>query len=107
VAHALSPAEARMLYAVADALLPPAPGAPGFDWVPAVEAALARRANADAQRLRRLLRRLDLAPLLAGRGGRFWALPRAVRAARLAALRAEDHRLLRELLADAHSTSVA
>jgi hypothetical protein len=107
VAHALSPAEARMLYAVADALLPPAPGAPGFDWVPAVEAVLARRPGADAQRLRRLLRRLDWAPLLAGRGRRFWGLPRDARAVRLAALGTADHRLLLALLAEAHSRSVA
>jgi hypothetical protein len=106
VAHALSPAEARMLYAVADALLPPAPGAPGFDWVPAVEAVLARRPGADAQRLARLLRRLDWAPLLTGRG-RFWALPRAARAERLADLGAADHRLLLALLAEARSTSLA
>jgi len=96
-----------MLYAVADALLPPVPGAPGFDWVPAVEAELARRVSADARRLRRVLLRLDWAPLLGLHGRRFWRLPRATRAARLAALGAADHRLLLSLLAEAHSASVA
>lgn len=95
-----------MLYAVADALLPPPPGAPGLDWVPGVEAALARRGSADARRLRRMLWRLERTPGLLLRGTRFWQLPRAERAARLAARSARprgarDHRLLLALLAEA------
>jgi len=94
-----------MLFAAADALLPPAGGAVGFDWVPGVEATLVRRGPAARARLRGLLRRLDWAPWVGLRGGRFWQLPRAARAAELTRRARRrggaDHRLLLALLAEA------
>jgi len=73
----------------------------GLDWVPGVEAALARRDAGAARRLRGWLRRLEWeSRLRAGRA--FYRRPRAERAALLARRAGSPGlRLLGELLAEA------
>ena len=105
----LSPAAARTLYNVADAVLPPSDGCVGFDWAPGVEAALGRRGERAARRLRALLWRLEWTPWLRGHAP-FSQLPRSERAALLDAWarrprRAADHALLCALLAEAHAAA--
>ena len=84
----LSPARARTLYAVADALLPPSPGDEGaanpgggdVDLAPAVEARLARAERGRVWETRVLLFLLEWWPRLALRGARgFSWLSRAER----------------------------
>ena len=84
----LSPARARTLYAVADALLPPSPGdggagnpgGGGVDLAPLVEARLARAERARVWETRILLFLLEWWPRLALRGARgFSWLSRAER----------------------------
>ena len=102
----LPPEAHRTFYNVADALLPPAPGAVALDWAPRVEAFLARRGEASARRLLRILARLEAR---LGRGWRaraFSRLPRRERAAVLAAWarhprRRADHAWLLEVLSAA------
>ena len=102
----LPPAAARTLYNAADALLPPEVGSAGFDWVPGVEAALRRRGEPAARRLRALLRRLEWTSRLRG-GGAFFQRPRGERAELLGRLAGPSHAFLLELLAEAASSSGA
>lgn len=96
------PSEAhRTLYNVADALLPPPPGAVGVDWAPGVEAFLARRGDAAARRLERLLAKLEARPPWGWRARAFSRLSRTERAARLASGDGADRAWLCELLAEA------
>lgn len=100
----LPPEAHRTFYNVADALLPPAPGAVGVDWAPGVEAAVARSGEASARRLLAILSRLEARPLVGWRARAFSRLPRSERSARLARLasrRPEDHAWLLSLLAAA------
>lgn len=97
---------ARTFYNAADALLPPAPGAVAIDWMPAVEACVARRGEAVARRLSALLARLERAPVGWRSHRTFSRLAREERAAWLARWAADprrgaDHALLLELLAAA------
>lgn len=92
----------RAFYNVADALCPPAAGAPVADIAPALEACLARRGEGAVRRLLGILGRLEKRPLRGWKAQAFSALPRLERKARLASLSSDDAAWLAALHAEAH-----
>jgi hypothetical protein len=96
----LPPVAARQLYNLADALLPPEPGAVALDWMPGVEAVLRRRRPRERRKLLTLLGALEVrSRLLAWRG--FFELPRERRARLLRRLPRAHRAWLGRLLAEA------
>jgi hypothetical protein len=96
----LPPVVARLLYNVADALLPPAPGAVALDWMPAVEAVLRRRGPRARRKLLTVLGTLALRSRLLARRG-FPRLSRERRARLLGGMPRADRAWLGALLAEA------